>query len=133
MLKELSHKAKRTWTAILVLALVSVASWLYYRSHCRFNEEDWKADRGRTHMVSSIINTGLLDNKSYQEVIDILGNPHYFEDPQPQFGVGRLGQKRMVYYTGNSSFMSFESLMVILEWDTVVNVYTTYRSSSWGL
>jgi len=118
---------------MLVLAFVIIACWLYYRSHCQFNAEDWKVARGRTYMVSSIINTGLLENKSLEEVMNILGKPSYYEEPQPHLGVGLLGQKRLDYPTGKTRLMAYESLMVIVERDTVVSIYATYRSSSWGL
>lgn len=118
---------------MLTIALIVLVGWLYYRSRCRFNAKDWKADRGRTDMVSSIINTGLLDHKSYDDVLTILGKPSFFEDPQPELGIGRLGQTRLDYSTGEWCFLSRERLMVIIENDTVVQVFTEYAPAPWGL
>lgn len=104
--------------------LIAIAGVFYYRNHCRFSEGDWKGDKGRSRMVSSLINTGILERKSYDEVIAILGEPSFYQRSETQ--VKDTDDLRLVYLTGGGRLIDLERFIVIIENDTVARVYVTY-------
>jgi hypothetical protein len=91
-------------------------------SNRQFNEEDWKANKNRVKQVNSLIRSNRLIGKSYEEVINILGQNEILpvqNDTIP-------GKFSVEYLTGGRRWIDFERLRIYFERGMVVRTEKNY-------
>ena len=122
----MTGKTKKT-ILVLTVVLLSSLTIYYYRNYCRFSQKDWKNDVNRWTMCTSIINTNLIGNKTYDEAINILGRPSFYRGTKTQ--TKDTTTLTLAYLTGGRRFLSIdlETLCVDIVNDSVDSVYVDYN------
>lgn len=117
-------KKKIMITGILLLtALV----YLYVSYFPPFNETKWKSNKNRSAMLDYIINTKMLEKKSFDEVIALLGRQDFFDNTKTQEKESKNVTIAYLTYGTRWIGIDMETLKIEFRNDTVLKVYRHFN------
>ena len=110
---------------LAAILLLPVLIYLYINYFPPFNESKWKNTTGRSAIVDYIINTKMLDRKSYDEVIALLCPQDFIQGSETQKKESK--DMTIVYVTEGVIWIDHERLNVEFRNDTLIKVYRHFN------
>lgn len=90
-----------------------------------FNSDDWAVKKNRSKQINSLIRSKILINKSYDEVIQLLGKEDIStKQPDSVFGYIKFS---IQYFTGGGRWIDYERLLIVFDSARVISAEKYYH------
>lgn len=112
-----------------IISIVFITSFFYHNSNMKFDSQKWPIKNDidysyRKRMISDLIESDLLNNKTYKDVIEIIGKPDYADRENNYF------YNIIVKYGNDIDPIYLKSLVVSFNSDSVIDTFFVYEYNS---